>query len=73
MDLEECPSKRPATTSTIAMANAPSRQKEKRKQRSSEEEGMLVIDLCSSDDDTQAKVSPTAEPCTVYALVFSET
>ncbi|KAJ8587300.1 hypothetical protein M405DRAFT_313660 [Rhizopogon salebrosus TDB-379] len=55
MDLRGSPSKKPATTSTIAMANVPSRQKEKRKQQCLEEEGVEVIDLCSSDDDTQAK------------------
>ena len=53
------------------MANAPSRQKEKRKQQSLGD--VQVIDLCSSDDDNQAKVSVTAEPCTVYALAFLET
>lgn len=59
MDISERPSKKPATTSTIAVVNTPSRQKDKRKQQSWEDEGMQVIDLCSSDDDIQAKVSST--------------
>jgi hypothetical protein len=71
MDLRGSPSKKPATTSTIAMANVPSRQKEKRKQQYLKEEGVEVIDLCSSDDDTQAKVSFIPKPsCTVYVLVI---
>ena len=75
MDLGESSSKKPATMTTIAMANTPSRQKEKRKQQSWEEGGVEVIDLCSSsdDDDSLAKVSSTPKPCTIYALLSPET
>ncbi|KAG0709299.1 WD40-repeat-containing domain protein [Suillus ampliporus] len=52
----EPPLKKRATSSTIAIANMPSRQQEKRKQPSGRKDGHAeVIDLCSSDDDIHTK------------------
>lgn len=72
----EPPLKKRATSSTIAVANAPSRQKEKRKQPSGWKEPEVIdLSVCSSDDDVLAKVrfystSPLYLP---YALVLLET
>jgi hypothetical protein len=53
----EPPLKKRATSSTIAVANAPSRQKEKRKQPSGWKEPEIIdLSVCSSDDDILAKV-----------------
>jgi hypothetical protein len=53
----EPPLKKRATSSTIAIANAPSRQKEKRKQISGWRESEIIdLSICSSDDDIFAKV-----------------
>ncbi|KAG1769562.1 WD40-repeat-containing domain protein [Suillus placidus] len=52
----EPPLKKRATSSTIAIANAPSRQKEKRKQPSGWKEPEIIdLSICSSDDDILAK------------------
>lgn len=52
----EPPLKKRATSSTIAVANAPSRQKEKRKQPSGWKEPEIIdLSVCSSDDDILAK------------------
>lgn len=52
----EPPLKKRATSSTIAIANAPSRQKEKRKQISGWRESEIIdLSICSSDDDIFAK------------------
>ncbi|KAG2042561.1 hypothetical protein BDR03DRAFT_564871 [Suillus americanus] len=52
----EPPLKKRATSSTIAIANVPSRQKEKRKQPSGWKEPEIIdLSICSSDDDIFAK------------------
>ncbi|KAG1741194.1 hypothetical protein EDB19DRAFT_742107 [Suillus lakei] len=52
----EPPLKKRATSSTIAIANAPSRQKEKRKQPyGCKEPEIIDLSFCSSDDDNHAK------------------
>lgn len=65
----EPPLKKRATSSTIAIANAPSRQKEKRKQPFGWKEPEIIdLLICSSDDDIPVKV----RFCSISLLYFPD-